>query len=187
MLELGELHFRFMIQNFLHNIYFIHNIENLVRPVEVVSLMRSGKINREGFYDFLLNNDTYKKLKQISNFSYEKLREDLKQESDNIRNFLINLRHPNVRQFKTDDQLVDELLRIVYINLTSRSLDTAKEMMTTNSIEQLLGFSGIKDEMFSNMVKKFTKFEDNIEGFYRYEERNMKYVGRNDEKIIKII
>ena len=170
------------IRNFFHYLYFTHEIENLVRPIEVSSLMRSGEIDREGFYDFIMNNKTYKMLKKVNEFSYEKMRESLKNDSDNILKFLEELNHPDVEKFDTPDKLVDELLRIVYLNLTNNTLSHIKQMMTTNVLEGILGFIGDKDEKFKNMIDFFTRFENDHKKFYIYEEQRIKKVS---EKMIK--
>lgn len=168
------------IQTFLFYMYYTHTIENLVRPIEISSLMRTGDIDREGFYDFITNNETYQMLKKIGQFSYEKMREDLKKHSDSIRKFLRY--HPNIKNLNTDDQLVDELLRVVYINLVNNTTEQINNIMTTGEQESLLGFVGKKEEKFLDLVDFFSKFENNIEGFYKYEEKNMKRVS---EKMLK--
>ncbi len=168
------------IQMFLFYMYYSHTIENLVRPIEISSLMRTGDIDREGFYDFITNNETYQMLKKIGQFSYEKMREDLKKHSDSIRKFLRY--HPNIKNLNTDDQLVDELLRVVYINLVNNTTEQINNIMTTGEQESLLGFVGKKEEKFLDLVDFFSKFENNIEGFYKYEEKNMKRVS---EKMLK--
>ena len=175
------------IRNFLHYLYFIHEIENLVRPIEVSSMMRSGEIDREGFYDFLMNNRTYKMLKEINNFSYEGMREELKSDSEDIRKFLTNIGLENVDELDTDDKLVDELLRIVYINLSNNTITRIKKMMTVNFLEELLGFIGDKEKKFRDMINFFTRFENNPKGFYLYEEKNMKIVSsKMIKKLIKL-
>jgi len=170
------------IHKFLHYVYFTHAIENLVRPIEVSSLMRSGNIDKEGFYDFLTNNETYKMLKKINNFSYEGMREELKRDSEVVKIFLKRIGVENVESLKNDDELVDELLRIVYVNLTNNTIVKVKEMMTSNQLEEIIGFIGKKEKIFYDMIDYFNKFEKNIKGFYLNEEKKMKKVS---EKMMK--
>ena len=169
------------IQDFLHYLYFIHSIENLVRPSEVASLMRLGKIDREKFYEFLLNNKTYNMLQKINQFSYQQMREELKKEHKDVKQFL-KIINVDVTPLKTPDEIVTELLRIVYINLVNNSLSTVKDMMTNNFLEAFLGFQGEKDKFFNKMLNFFTRFDKNPENFYLYEEKNFKYVS---EKMMK--
>jgi hypothetical protein len=162
------------IQDFLHYLYFIHNIENLVRPTEVASFMQSGEIDKQGFYDFILNNKTYTILKTINNFTYEGLREELKSDIPKIEDFFDRIDLENIPE--TDDGKVDELLKILYINIVNNSLKATKSMMTNNFLEQFLGFTGDKDKFFYKMIKFFSRFVKNPKQFYIYEEKNFKYV-----------
>ena len=41
------------IDDFLHNLYFTHSIENIVRPSEIAADLKSGSIDKEGFLAFL--------------------------------------------------------------------------------------------------------------------------------------
>jgi hypothetical protein len=173
------------IQDFLHYLYFIHNVENLVRPTEVASFMKSGDVDKQGFYDFILNNKTYKILKKINNFTYEGLREELKSDIPKIDHFFDRIDLEDIPE--TDDGKVDELLRIVYINLVNNSLQATKGMMTNNFLEQFLGFIGDKDKFFDKMIKFFSRFDKDPKQFYIYEEKNFKYVSNiMMKKIIKV-
>lgn len=174
------------INDFLHYLYFIHAIENIVRPIEVASLMRSGEIDREKFYEFITNNRTYKMLKEINNFSYQKFREDLKQDSKNIKKFIKKI-GGKVESLKTPDEIVDELLRILYVNLMNNTLSDAREMMTQSPLEMILGFQENKENFFQKLVKSLIKFESNPEKFYLYEEKNFKIVSEKMmKKLIKL-
>jgi hypothetical protein len=165
------------IQKFLHYLYFVHSIENIVRPSEVSSLMRSGNIDREKFYEFLLNTRVYVMLKEINNFSFQTMREELKNDYVNISHFLKKI-GVDVSNIKTKDEIVDKLLEIVYINLINNSLSEVKKMMTNNFLEELFGFKtgSDKDKLFENLIKFFTRFEKNPNGFYTFEEKNFKII-----------
>lgn len=165
------------INKFFHFLYFVHAIENLVRPTEFASKMRSGDIDREKFYDFLLNDETYKMLKDISQFSFEEMREDLKTYTKQIKKFLNNI-GAETRGLKTDDEIVDYFLKIVYINIVNRSMETVMEILTTNQLERVFGFLGDKEELFNKMVNHFNKFDKNPLKFYYYEEKNFHRVSK---------
>jgi len=142
----------------MFNLYYIHSVENIVRPIEVASLMRSSNVNRENFYEFITNNKTYTKLKDIGNFSVDKMIESLKLESDKIRQFLDRI-GVETDDLETDDELVNELLRIVYVNIANNKVDIAKQMMTTNAFEDLMGFIGGKEELFHKLASGFVKYQ----------------------------
>jgi hypothetical protein len=57
-------------------------------------------------------------------------------------------------------------------------------MLTTNFFEAFMGLSGDKEELFKKIIKKASKFENNVENFYLYEEKNFKTVSREVMKKI---
>jgi hypothetical protein len=68
------------IDRFIFNLYYTTVIESLVRPTEVMSLLKQNKVKRKNFIDFLLNNETYTTLKKIHNFSLDNLKMELVKE-----------------------------------------------------------------------------------------------------------
>jgi hypothetical protein len=161
------------ISNFLFNLYFIHSIENLVRPTEFATLMKLNNVNKKDFYKFVTSSEMYGNLKNAYNFSYEKMTEELKKDIPNIKSFLDRL---GVDVPNTDDEIVDELLRLLYVNLVNNTISTVKELMTNNFLENLFGFSGDKDKFFDKLARIFSKFSDRELDFFKYEEKNMKHV-----------
>jgi len=173
------------IQKFLHYIYYIHSIENIVRPIEVASMMRTGEIDREGFYDFITNDSVYKMMKEINSYSYQQLRDELEEDVSRVNHFLKQIGIK--KTFKTSDEVIDELLRVVYINLMNHTISTAKEMLTQHPLEESLGFIGDKEKFFNRLVNSFTKYEGSPNKFYQKEERNMKIVSEKMmKKLIKL-
>jgi hypothetical protein len=155
-------------------------VENIVRPIEVASMMKTGEIDREGFYDFITNDRVYKMMKEINSYSYQQLRNELEEDVSRIAHFLKQIGVK--RNFKTSDEVIDELLRIVYINLMNHTIETVKEMITQSPLEEILGFIGNKERFFNRLVNSFTKYEESPEKFFMKEEKNMKRV---TEKMMK--
>ena len=60
------------IDKFIYALYFIHSIENLVRPTQLASKLRSEKITQKEFYDYFVNSDLFKTLKEIQTSSFDK-------------------------------------------------------------------------------------------------------------------
>jgi hypothetical protein len=112
-------------------------------------------------------------MKDINNFTYEGLRSDLKNYIPEIDRVLNNVTD---KTFNSDEEKIDEILRLVYINLVNNTLDMAKSLMTNNFFEDMMGFSGEKDVLFKKIVKSVIKFESNIKNFYLYEEQKFKYI-----------
>ena len=61
--------------------YYIHTIENLVRPTEVAYSMKRKNITKSQFKKFLENNRVYKELLKIKNFSFDDFISQLKEYS----------------------------------------------------------------------------------------------------------
>jgi hypothetical protein len=148
-------------------------VENLVRPTEFASLMKTHDIDKKTFYDFLTNSKMYTMMKDINNFTYEGLRSDLKNYIPEIDRVLNNVTD---KTFNSDEEKIDEILRLVYINLVNNTLDMTKSLMTNNFFEDMMGFRGEKDVLFKKIVKSVIKFESNIKNFYLYEEQKFKYI-----------
>ena len=162
------------LNEFLHNSYFIHSIENLVRPSEIASLIDTGKITKKEFYKFLMDNETYKKLKKIESFTDEGLRSELKQDIENIK-FIFK---ENQIPFKNmnDDEIIDKCLELFMTNIVNWKGMSMNRRLASNFLEALLGFSGKKAEYFNDYIKEVNKFGDNFKKYFEYEEKYSKFV-----------
>jgi len=163
------------IDDFFHYLYFIHSIENLVRPSEVAAELQNGEIDKKGFLEFLKNNRTYSTLKKINNFSYEQFRNDIK---DNLDIVKTRLSQNEIDIPNDDDEVVELILRLVYQNLINSKAENLKSDLTTNLFEKLLGFSGKKDEVFRKYIKRINKHK-NHNDFFNNEEKMFKFVSGN--------
>lgn len=159
------------IDNFLHNLYFIHSIENIVRPSEIAADLKSGSINKEGFLEFLKNNRVYQKLKEINGFTYEGLKNELLNHVDIIRERLEQSGLDNIPE--DDEELVNTVLNLLRINLVNGKGTTLKQDLTSSFFDEIMGFSGKKEEVFQNYIKRIQKY-DNTDDFFRNEEKIFK-------------
>ena len=164
------------IDEFLHNLYFTHSIENIVRPSEVAADLKVGNIDKKGFLEFLKNNRVYKKLKEIYNFSYEGFKTELLDHVDLIRT---RLEQSGLEDIPEDDyELVNTVLELLMINIVNGKAKSLKNDLTTDIFEELLGFSGKKEEVFRKYLKKIQKYE-NYDDFFKNEEKMFKQVSSN--------
>jgi hypothetical protein len=170
------------ISDFLFNLYFIHGIENLVRPTEIASLLKSNNVKKRDFYNFLLDSNLYNKLKMVNNFTYSNMVNELKDDSENVKDFL---EHIGVDVDSDDpDYLVNKLLRVLYVNIVNNTTSSAKSLMSNNMFEELMGFIGQKDVLYSRIFKEALKFQGREEDYYKYQEKYFKYI--SDKMIRKI-
>ena len=163
------------IDKFLHLLYFTHAIENVVRPTEIAMAIKLGEVSQKNFLNFLRNNETYKMLDDARNFSYEKLKTELKEYIPNIDKIGEKINHD---MGSNDEEKIDEVLRLVYVNLINNKGDAYIDLMTSNFMEKVLGLQGEKRKKLSKFLRKINKF-DNPEDFFKNEEKLFKFVANN--------
>jgi hypothetical protein len=172
------------LDQFSHFLYYITMIENIVRPSEVHTYLKLNQANRKSFMELLKDNDTYKKLVEIRNFSYQGLRKQLLGLIPEIENFFNEAGVENDEYENLDDEgKVNMFLQIYYNSLTHAKANTLYEMLTTNFLEAISGFIGDKDIFFRKFLKRISRFES-FEEFFLYEESKFKFVA---DKMIKKI
>lgn len=164
------------IDKFLHDIYYTTVNESLVRPSEVSAAIRNNDISQKDFLEFLKDNDTYLNLKRISQFTYEGLRKELEEDIERVTQFLnrIDINTDNM----TDKEKIDEILRLVMINVGNWTIKNYSETLTTSFLEQLVGFEGEKQKVFDKFVRRYQKF-NTTEEFFRFYEKLFHFVGKN--------
>lgn len=160
------------LRKFLHYLYFATATENIVRAAEVHSIMKKARVSKEMFYDFLLSNRTYKTYQEINNFSLENLKKDLLNYIGDIDDILIRLGEED--RYKTDEEKVNRMLELFYINLVNNIVSSYRELLTTNFFEQMLGIlSPDKQEAYLKFANEVKKYEKNPMGFFEFEAKKL--------------
>ena len=160
------------LRKFLHYLYFATATENIVRAAEVHSIMKKARVSKEMFYDFLLSNRTYKTYQEINNFSLENLKKDLLNYIGDIDDILIRLGEED--KYKTDEEKVNRMLELFYINLVNNIVSSYRELLTTNFFEQMLGIlSPDKQEAYLKFANEVKKYEKNPMGFFEFEAKKL--------------
>jgi hypothetical protein len=173
------------IDDFLYNVYFISFSENLTRPSELISAIKNNKVSQKEFLNFLRKNETYKTLVNISKFTLNNLRRKLKREMKQVNDFFDKMRnHSNIDpKNMTDNEKIEKILELVYINVISWTIMGYKNILATNFIEKIMGFQGEKDRVFRRFVSRYDKFNNHVEFFKFYES----YFHNISSKMIKKI
>lgn len=164
------------IDKFLHDIYYTTITENLVRTSEIASAIRNNDISQKDFLKFLKDNDTYKNLRRISNFTYEGLVDEIYKEMDKVDIFLKRLEY-DVNDM-SDEEKVNEILRLVMVNVGNWTVNSYRDLITTSFLERLVGFEGEKEKIFQRFVNRNHGFKT-PEEFFRFYEKLFKFVGKN--------
>ena len=160
------------LRKFLHYLYFATATENIVRAAEVHSIMKKARVSKEMFHDFLLSNRTYKTYQEINNFSLENLKKDLLNYIGDIDDILIRLGEED--KYKTDEEKVNRMLELFYINLVNNIVSSYRELLSTNFFEQMLGIlSPDKEEAYLKFAQEARKYEKNPMGFFEFESKKL--------------
>ena len=169
------------MDQFMFNMYFINQIENLVRPTETYTEMVSnGVVTKEQFLKFLLNSKTYKTLVNMRDYSFDKLVEDLKGYETEIDDYLNN----TVNNYDSSSLNIDEKVEYflnIFAHVTAKKVhDVRKSMLSpvTNLFQLLFGGSDNPeaDKFLDSTLSDLTKMMDNPNKFYYTSIENMKKI-----------
>jgi hypothetical protein len=183
---------------FFRYMYYIHGIENLVRPVEIASSMRSKNITKSQFLNFLQNNRVFRELTEIKNFTFEDFINELKENEDRLDALLNHIGEDPSNM--TIDQKIDRVLEVAYIDLVNNRMEMFVKM-TEHSMDDMLKFAGQlgmlpphledkakelekTDEIRQKFLSYVMKYEKNPTKFFEDEIENFQYIAN---KMIKKI
>ena len=167
------------LDKFGYLIYFTHMIESLVRPTEMLAMLEENKISKRGFINFLKNNRVYKLLKESNEFSVEDLRSTMMEKHMDRVNEILDTLMIQGREQMSDQEKVDEVLNIFYINLVNTDLGVFRQLITSNFLENLFGFDENKQKVYDKHANYLRRFEKNPIDYFRFEERYMKMLSEN--------
>jgi len=183
---------------FFRYMYYIHGIENLVRPVEVASLMKSKNITKSQFREFIENSRVYRELVEIKNFTFEDFINQLKENEDRLDALIAHIDEDPSDM--TIDQKINRVLEVTYIDLVNNRMEMFVRM-TEHRMDDMIKFAGqlgmlppnlddeiIKLEKTDEVRQKFLsyvmKYEKNPTKFFEDEIENFQYIAN---KMIKKI
>ena len=183
---------------FFRYLYYIHGIENLVRPVEVASLMRSKNITKSQFLNFLENNRVFNELVEIKNFTFDDFINQLKENEDRLDALIDHIGEDPSEM--TLDEKINRVLEVAYIDLVNNRMEIFVQM-TNHHMDDMLKFGGqlgllpshlekdVKklektDEVRSKFLSYVMKYEKNPTKFFEDEIENFQYIAN---KMIKKI
>lgn len=179
---------------FLHYLYYTNVAENLVRTTEVASQLRSKNVSQSEFIEFLRQNPTFQMLSKIKNFTFEKLVEGIRENMGQVDDVMIRIgKNPDEM---TEEQKINQVLKLVYINVGSATIDAFKGFISGPmgglfELFNLFGGSVPKDEENVEKIKeKFYKhitryrnrpldfFKDEIEKFHVVADKTIKKLSK---------
>jgi len=185
---------------FFRYLYYISGIENLVRPTEVASLMRSKGITKSNFMEFLKNNRVFTELVEIKNFTFNDFISKLKEQGVRM-DALIDHVGEDPSNMSIDEK-INRVLEVTYIDLVNNKMEMFVRM-TEHAMDDFLKFgaqlgilppnaeerleelqkTNMKRQKFMNYVMKYEKnptkfFEDEFEKFNYVSNKMLKKIGK---------
>lgn len=170
------------MDQFMFKMYFINQIENLVRPTEsYVEMVSNGVVTKEQFLKFLLNSKTYQTLVQIRDSSFDKLVEDLKGYETEIDDYLNNAVDDYDSSSLDIDEKVKYFLKVFAFVTAQKVHEVRKQMLSpaTNLFQLLFGGNNDNpeaDKFLDSTLSDLTKMMDNPNKFYYNSIENMKKI-----------
>jgi hypothetical protein len=185
---------------FFRYLYYISGIENLVRPTEVASLMRSKGITKSNFMEFLKNNRVFTELVEIKNFTFNDFISKLKEQGVRM-DALIDHVGEDPSNMSIDEK-INRVLEVTYIDLVNNKMEMFVRM-TEHAMDDFLKFgaqlgilppnaeerleelqkTNMIRQKFMNYVMKYEKnptkfFEDEFEKFNYVSNKMLKKIGK---------
>lgn len=176
------------LNEFMHYMYFIHQIENLVRPSEFAAALDAGEVSKKGFLEFLQNHVVYQRLKEIQNFTYQGLRNDLVDYLPRIK-YVFDKNNIDYDGLN-DDEIIDRVLEVFVENLQMWHIEAIEDRLIKNPLEKLFGMEGERKKFFDkflNKVKMYGLNGPNVSEFFEKEEKKFNFVATDMiKKIAKL-
>lgn len=164
---------------FYRFMYYIHAIENLVRPTEVAYSMKRKNITKSQFKDFLEDNIVYKELLRIKNYTFDNFIQDLKQQEDRLDALLEHIGEDPSNM--SIDEKINKVLELVYVDLVNNRMDLFMQM-TQGPMDDFLTFGaqlGMIPPGFEEKMKQLQKTNEIRRKFLsrtmRYEKNPIKF------------
>ncbi len=157
---------------FFRYMYYIHGIENLVRPVEVASLMKSKNITKSQFREFIENSRVYRELVEIKKFTFEDFINQLKDSEDRLDALLNHIGEDSSSM--TIDQKIDRVLEVAYIDLVNNRMEMFVRM-TEHHMDNMIKFGAQLGVLPSHLDKHVEKLEKTDEVRQKFLSYVMKY------------
>jgi len=171
---------------FYRYMYYIHAIENLVRPTEVAYSMKRKNITKSQFKEFLENNRVYRELVEIKNFTFDDFISQLKEQEERLDKLIEHVGEDPSNM--TVDEKINQVLEIAYIDLVNNRMELFM-IMTEHAMDDFLKFGaqlGITPPGFDEKLKGLEKTNEIRQKFLsqtmKYEKNPKKFFEDEFEK-----
>ena len=183
------------VDEFFYYLYFISKTESIVRSAEIASRMEVQGVTKDDFLNFITNNKTWKILKEMSEWTYQKFDEKLLESIDSIRD---RLESSDIRvDNQSDEEVIETLKDLILNNIIGSKLDSLSGLLRDPKydsdpfLELLTGKKAeedpdldIKNDFFQNFLKNLKKDIKNSDYYFSNKEKMFKF---ESKKLLKKI
>jgi hypothetical protein len=157
---------------FYRYMYYIHAIENLVRPTEVAYSMKRKNISKSKFLDFLQTNRVFRELVEIKNFTFDDFISQLKEQEERLDKLIEHVGEDPSNM--TVDEKINQVLEIAYIDLVNNRMELFM-IMTEHAMDDFLKFGSQLGLLPSGAEEKVKQLEKTDEIRRKFLSQTMKY------------
>jgi len=183
------------VDEFFYYLYFISKTESIVRSAEIASRMEVQGVTKDDFLNFITNNKTWKILKEMSEWTYQKFDDKLLESIDSIRD---RLESSDIRvDNQSDEEVIETLKDLILNNIIGSKLDSLSGLLRDPKydsdpfLELLTGKKAeedpdldIKNDFFQNFLKNLKKDIKNSDYYFSNKEKMFKF---ESKKLLKKI
>ena len=183
------------VDEFFYYLYFISKTESIVRSAEIASRMEVQGVTKDDFLKFITNNKTWKILKEMSEWTYQKFDDKLLESIDSIRD---RLESSDIRvDNQSDEEVIETLKDLILNNIIGSKLDSLSGLLRDPKydsdpfLELLTGKKAeedpdldIKNDFFQNFLKNLKKDIKNSDYYFSNKEKMFKF---ESKKLLKKI
>ncbi len=181
----------FLVNMIILGNYFMHRIENIVRPSEVYTELIQNGTTKKDFQKKLNETSFVEKLNIFRNLTYDKFYQELK---NNVLEVFSVLKNNNVDvQDKSPENIVNHFLYLLRQGIISDKIDLARivaEQATTfeDVIKSMAGIETNSEIFFRKFVNKATSGQKYYEDDYEYQKSkslNEEFYTKRIDKIVE--
>jgi len=176
------------IRRMFHLLYFISDIESLVRPTEIYKKLVDNKVTKDNFIEFMKSDKVVNMIEECENFSLDKLLSDLREDPSSKE--IINMIKEDIYKLTGDNGI--DILNLVFINFVNTIAEQGSKRIRSFIMEKLtkkgtnplyfLNFISSKEEKEINRIGDLN-INKLINNYMKYENNPMKFFEKIEKKI----
>jgi hypothetical protein len=177
-----------IISDLFYFSYFVSVSETLVKPTEVMSLIRSHQITKKDFLNFIKNNETYKTLDEIRNMTVEDFSHELYENKDDIYFYVLKYAKKDMSSESYWD-IISVFLNIVKDSIEEHTMEFVEDIINEDRFADSIDYIEDKKKIkaYLKYASREVKKYKNIDDFFKSKiENNAKKANLVMRKLSKL-